>query len=241
MDLIDEISPLKSNKRFILVRNNSSKSIGSTLSSFSYNKREIMSSRYRPKTPVKGGTLRFKKKEDLILSDRPVYFSNIKNKIVRNFYENVLRSCCKVKEPKERLLKNIFRANNKPTYVLKSKDKNKNNNNNINNLKGEKIETKFRTLNNFPFIPFIRNSGVNSINNSIINNDNEKTNNIKNRKVQLLFSKIQKKNNEYIKQNNIINIYPLSKSIKRYNLLVKNNISKNLLIYSDKDKENKKM
>ena len=239
MDLIDEISPLKSNKRFILIRNNSSNNFGSTLSSFSYNKREIMSSRYRPKTPVRSGTLRFKKKEDMILSDRTLYFSHIKNKDVRNFYENILRSCCKEKEPKERFLKNIFRTNNKPTYVLKSKDKIKNNN--INNLKGEKNEHKFRTLSNLPFMPFIQNSGVNSINNSIINNNKEKTNNIKNSKVQLLFPKKAKKNNEYLKKNNIINIYPLSKSIKKYNLLVKNNIFKNLLIHSDKDKENVKM
>ena len=212
MDLIDEISPLKSNKRFILVRNNSSNNFGSTLSSFSYNKREILNSKYRPKTPVRSGMLRFKKK-DMVLSDTPAYFSHIKNKNVRNFYENVLKSCCKEKEPKERFLKNIFRINNKPTYVLRSKDKN---NNNINNLKNEKIGKKFRTTSSLPFIPFIQNRGANSINNSIINNsiinnDNEKTNNIKKIKVQSLFSKNAKKNNEFIKQNNIINIYPLSK------------------------------
>ena len=235
---IDEIQSLTSNKRFKLIKSNSSNNYGSSLSSFSYNnniRREIISARPRFKSPLKIGFTRAKSpKNNMILSNEPTFLNQIKNKNVRNFYETVLKNCCREKEPKQRCLKNIFKINNnhRDSFLLKSKDKKKINRNKI--LRCESTEKKSRTSNNLPFIILSQNTNLSNFNS--INNDNEKTN----IKIHSILYKAAK-NLSIKKQNNKIKFFPISTKRKKSITIEKTNLFQNVLIAQEKNKEDNKM
>ena len=241
---IDEIQSLTSNKRFKLIKSNSSNNYGSSLSSFSYNnniRREIISARPRFKSPLKIGFTRAKSpKNNMILSNEPTFLNQIKNKNVRNFYETVLKNCCREKEPKQRCLKNIFKINNnnRDSFLLKSKDKKKINRNK--SLRCESTEKKSRTSNNLPFIILSQNYNLSNFNS--INNDNEKTNiKISNKiKIQSILYKAAK-NSSMKKQNNKIKFFPKSTNKKKSITIEKTNLFKNVLTAQEKNKEDNKM
>jgi hypothetical protein len=171
--------------------------------------------------------------------DTPQFFGQIKDKNVRNFYETILKSCCREKEPKERHLKNIFRMNKnknqRNSFVLKSKEKDKINNS-INNSKIENTEKKFRTSSSLPYIVLPQNISTIST-----NNDNEKTNvkNSNNKKMQSLFSKAAN-NNDLNNHKNKIKLRPISRSAKKNTIFEKTNLFKTAIICLDKDKEKEK-
>ena len=243
MDLLDEITPLKSNNRFMLLKSNSTNNYGSSLSSFFYNKirRETISARPRAKSSIKNGMKKSKtQKKNMVLSDTPLFFSEIKNKNVRNFYETVLRNCCKEKEPKERLLKNLFRINNNKKYPLLLKTKNKKKFNKSKSLISENIEKKSKTSNNLPFILISQNnnntSHITNINNDIEKTNFKITNNIK---IQSLLLK-DAKDHETNKQSNKLKFYPISKNMKKSQSIKKTNLFKNFIIAEEREKEIKK-
>ena len=243
MEINDEFPQMKYKQRFKFVKSRSVNNFGLSVTSFSNKnlRKEDITSKTRVKPFKKNGLIKSKsQKKDMILSDMDnrLFFSHIKNKNVRNFYETVLKSCCKEKEPKERFLKNLFRMNNKKhTLVLKSKDKDKDKdkiNNSKNNLINEKTEKKSRTSNSLPYIILSQNNNNNS---SAINNDNKKTifNKSNNKKTQSLFYKDANKN-DFNKNNKII-FSPISKSVKKKTIIGRNNLLKSFIISFEKDKE----
>ena len=239
MDISDEIQRIKSNGKPTLLRSMSSNNFGTTFSyDFNSIKREkIKSSKYQNKTAQKNNRLK-SGKTNLILPDEQIFFSQIKDEKVRNFYESILKHSCREKEPKTKYLKNIFRIKNKRPFLLNLNVKNeiekvvysRNNNN-----------KKSRTSNNLPFIQLSQNikSPINYINkneHSKILNDIENINNISNNlynknKKYSIFLKKNNGNKEIKIKENINNILPKSFSVNKKNIKDENNNSiKNKLI-----------
>ena len=116
MDLNEGIQEMNNNKKLRFSKSRSSNNFGSTFTFFPHNNlvREAITSRPRAQSSIKYSLMKSKsQKKNMVLSgmDTPLFLGQIKNKKVRNFYETILKSCCKEKEPKERHLKNIFRIN----------------------------------------------------------------------------------------------------------------------------------
>lgn len=192
MDSTEDIPLAKSKKRNTLIKSISTNGFGTL---FSYNldilRKQIKSARTRNKTPK--NELKLTKK--LILPDEQLFFSEIKNKKVRNIYEAILRNSCKEKEPKTKHLKNIFRIKKTKNFLLKP-----NINSQINNK-----DKKSRTSNNLPFVQLSHNlNNINSfINHSNINSDFENKNliNINKAKIPSLFLKKSNENNNNTNSN----------------------------------------
>ena len=222
MDISDEIQKIKSNGKPTLLRSMSSNNFGTTFSyDFNSIKREkIKSSKYQNKTAQKNNRLK-SGKTNLILPDEQIFFSQIKDEKVRNFYESILKHSCREKEPKTKYLKNIFRIKNKRPFLLNLNVKNeiekvvysRNNNN-----------KKSRTSNNLPFIQLSQNikSPINKNEHSKILNDIENINNISNNlynknKKYSIFLKKNNGNKEIKIKENINNILPKSFSVNKKN------------------------
>lgn len=202
-----EISPFKPFKGFSLIRSMSSKNFGTIFSYSIYNlrKNKIKSANTPNKTFQRYSLMKSNKK-DINLSNDSVYFTNIKNLKVRNFYETILKNSCREKEPKTILLKNAFKQNNKRSFLYKSKK-------DVNNIfiRNELTEKKSRTTNNLPFIQYSHNLNLKNKNNY---NNNCSNNNI--------FGDIENKN-----INSIYNIHGRNKA---NSLLYKDNIEKDKAI-----------
>ena len=236
MDSTEDIPLAKSKKRNTLIKSISTNGFGTL---FSYNldilRKQIKSARTRNKTPK--NELKLTKK--LILPDEQLFFSEIKNKKVRNIYETILRNSCKEKEPKLKHLKNIFRLKNTKTNLLKPKMKNEIDI--IINLQSNK-EKKSRTSNNLPFIKLSQNQNLNNVNsfyNSNINGDiDSKTIINYNNKIPSLFLKKDKKNTN-LNQSNNINILPISFDYKNKKIIKRRSISflDELISYDKKRKK----
>ena len=189
------IDLFESNEKYRLLKSMSSSNFGSAyIYSIINLKRNNIK---RAKTPNK--TIQFfnpkrSSKNNIASSQEYLYFSDIKNKKVRNIYETILKNSCREKEPRTVHLKNLFRTKKKKILFKYNNDDKINIGNIISN---DNIEKKSRTSNNLPFINksssqkvFKLNNHNNSINNSEIMNDIENKNNHRNtKKVFSLFFK----------------------------------------------------
>lgn len=225
MESRDESPILKSNHK-TLFKNNSTNNFGSTfLYNLKYLRNDLMKKTITPKKD-NINNIRFKsaKKKLLFLPDEQLFFSQIKNKQVRNFYETILKNSCRVKELKTKHLKNIFRIKNSNNVLLKSNQKEAENIFDLHNNNNK--EKKSRTSNNLPFIQFSQNNNNNnySINNIQDNNSNSidieikrsVDNTKKNTKATIpsLFLKKSREKNKIRNSSYKIKINPISSNYK---------------------------
>jgi len=237
---IDLFEPNENDKNRLL-KSMSSSNFGST---YAYNliNRKINNIK-SAKTPNKyyhNFNLKSSSKNGIGLSQEFIYFSNVKNKKVRNIYETILKNSCREKEPRMIHLKNLFRAKKKKSFYIKNDDKN--NLENINFIANGNIKKKSRTSNNLPFIIKssslkilkLNNSNTNYINNSEIMHDNENKINHSNKKKTSLFFKNSLGTNK--NPNKRYNSLKRPHSIKENkNVVVRNSKIRDYLNFFDKD------
>ena len=225
------IDLFETNEKNCLLKSMSSSNFGST---YTYNlmnlKSHYIKSARTPNKSYQNFNFKISSRNNIRLSQEYLYFSNVKNKKIRNIYETILKNSCREKEPKMVHLKNLFRIKKK-NYFIKYNDE-KNNIGNI--IANDNNKKKSRTSHNLPFINKsssqkmfkMNNNNNNSINNSEIVNDSENKNNHSNKKKVSLFFKNSLEND---KNPN-----------KRYKLLQRPNIfkdNKNLKIINSKFKD----
>jgi hypothetical protein len=188
------IDLFESNEKNQLLKSLSSSNFGST---YIYNlmnlKRINIKTARTPNKSYQNFNFKISSRNKNGLSQEYLYFSNVKNKKVRNIYETILKNSCREKEPRMIHLKNLFRVKKKNYFIKYNDDKN-----NIGIIiANDNNKKKSRTSNNLPFINksssqkiFKLNNNNNSINNSEMLNDIENKNTYKNtKKISSLFFK----------------------------------------------------
>ena len=108
------IDLFESNEKNRLLKSLSSNNFGST---YIYNlmnlKRINIKTARTPNKSYQNFNFKISSRNKNGLSQEYLYFSNVKNKKVRNIYETILKNSCREKEPRMIHLKNLFRIKRK--------------------------------------------------------------------------------------------------------------------------------
>lgn len=240
MELLEVIPSIKSEKT--LLKSNSSNGFGTTyLYNIDYLKREHFRRAMSAKKMYNKDYRLKSVKKKLFIVDEQFFFSQIKNKDVRNFYESVIKNACREKEPKTKHLKNIFRLKKSRNFLLKPNVKNEIESM-INTPKSKK-ERKSRTSNNLPFIHLPKNiNNIDLINNNVnVNNDIENNKKIYihinndsiKYKIPSIFLKKAKEKSKIKNESFKISLSPLGFSPKFEDKKNRTNLFKNQLLFSE--------
>ena len=232
------IDLFESNEKNRLLKSLSSSNFGST---YIYNlmnlKRINIKTARTPNKSYQNFNFKISSRNKNGLSQEYLYFSNVKNKKVRNIYETILKNSCREKEPRMIHLKNLFRVKKKNYFIKYNDDKN-----NIGIIiANDNNKKKSRTSNNLPFINKsssqkiikLNNSNNHSINDEIVNDIENKNNHSNKQKVSLLFKNSFENNKNPNKRYKLIQKPHSIKDNK--NIKIRNSKFKDYLNVFDKD------